>query len=143
MSKTGRYIHNSTHTGLSLNVTNAYAAAARHLIELNLDQNTLVGSNTTTGRGVGLLGGLYVFVTTIAAGATQLTIRLSRDTNGDQPVIPDTQATISTGVTTAASGMCTYKIDIPYLHTDDNLYCWIRTNVGTCTVTRLELTWVE
>lgn len=143
MAKTGKFIHNSAHPGLALGATNAYAAAARHNLELNADQNNVVGSTSASGRGVARLSGLYVFVNTIAAGATQLTVRLTRDLNGDIPVIPDTTATITTGVTTATSGSCVYKIDVDYLHSDDNIYCWIKTNAGTCTVYRLELTWEE
>lgn len=143
MAKTGKFIHNSEHTGLALGATNAYAAAARHNLELNADQNNVVGSNTTTGRGVARLSALYVFVDTIAGGATQLTVRLTRDLAGDVPVIPDTTATITTGVTTATSGSCVYKIDVDYVHANDNLFCWIKTNAGTCTVFRLELTWEE
>ena len=143
MAKTGKFIHNSVHASLSLSATTAFSTAVRHNLELNSDQSNVVGSSTTNGRGVARLGGLYVFVTTIAAGATSLTIRLCRDLAGDQPVIPDTTATISTGVTTATTGCCTFKIDLDYLHTDDNLYCFIKTNAGTCTVTRLELTWEE
>jgi hypothetical protein len=130
------------HGGLSLGATNAYAAAARHNVEINFDQSNIVGSNLA-GRGVARLGALYVFVNTIAAGATQLTVRVTRDLAGDVPVIPDTTATITTGVTTATSGSCVFKIDVDYLHSDDNFFCWIRTNAGTCTVNRLELTWEE
>lgn len=142
MSKTGSYLHNSAHP-VSLSATAAYSTAVRHNLELNFDQNNVVGSTMATGRGVARLGGLYVFVTTIAGGATSLTIRLCRDAAGDQPVIPDTTSTISTGVTTATSGCCTFKIDLPYVHSDDSLFCFIKTNAGTCTVTRLELTSVE
>lgn len=143
MAAVGKYIHNSVHAGLTLGATNAYAAAARHNVELNADQNNVVGSTSASGRGVARLSALYVFVNTIVAPATQLTVRLTRDLAGDIPVIPDTTATITTGVTTATSGSCVYKIDVDYLHTDDNLYCWIKTNGGTCTVYRLELTWEE
>jgi len=143
MSKTGAYIHSSAHSGLALLATNAYSVGVRQNLELNFDQNNVVGSTTTSGRGVAHLGGLYVVATTIAAGATSLTIRLCRDAGGDQPVIPDTTATLSTGVTTATSGCCTFKIDLDYLHSTDDLFCFVRTNLGTCTVTRLELTWSE
>lgn len=139
MAKTGKFIHNSSHAGLTLGATNVYAAAARHNLDLNSDQLNVVGST----RGVARLSGLYVFVNTMAAGATSLTVRLTRDLAGDIPVIPDTTANITTGVTTPTSGSCVFKIDVDYSHTDDNLYCWIKTNAGTCTVYRLELTWEE
>jgi len=143
MAKTGKFIHSSIHSGLALAATNAFAAGARHNVELNADQSNVVGSTTASGRGVARLSALYVFVNTIAGGATSLTVRLTRDTDGDIPVIPDTTATISTGVTTATSGSCVYKIDVDYLHSDDDIYCWIKTDAGTCTVYRLELTWEE
>jgi hypothetical protein len=139
MAKTGKFIHNSAHLGLALGATNAYGAAARHNLDLNSDQLNVVGST----RGVASLSGLYVFVNTMAAGATALTVRLTRDLAGDIPVIPDTTATITTGVTTATTGSCVFKIDVDYSHSDDSLYCWIKTNAGTCTVYRLELTWEE
>jgi hypothetical protein len=95
-------------------------------------------------RGVAILGALYVHVNTIAAGATTLTLRLSLDAAGDQPWIGDTTATISTGVTTAAQGAVTIKMDVPFIKpANDILFCHWRTNAGTCTVDRIELTWTE
>ena len=112
MAATGKYIHSSIHTGLADAVTNVYAAAARHLVPLNNDQTSVTGNV----RGIARLGALYVHVNAIAAGATTLTMRITRDTAGDQAWIGDATATLSTGVTTAAQGACTWKLDVDYVH---------------------------
>ena len=140
MSATGKFIHSSIHTGLTVALTNAYVAGAqRHLIPLNADSTNVVGSK----RGVARLQALYVHVNTIAAGCTSLTVRLTRDAAGNQPWIGDTTATLSPGITTATQGAITVKLDVDYVHTDGDLYVHFRTNAGTCTVDRVELTWEE
>jgi hypothetical protein len=139
MAAVGKYIHASTHTGLSVNMTNAYVAAQRHQLPLWADSTSVVGN-----RGIGRLSALYIHVNTIAAGATTITARLSLDTAGDQPWIGDTTATISTGVTTAASGAVTFRMDIDFVRaTNDNLYVHFKTNAGTCVVDAITLTWEE
>ncbi len=139
MGQTGKYIHNSVHTGVNLGLTNAYGAAVRHSIPLNQDQSGIAGSKS----GVGRLSALWVRVDTIA-GATALTVRLSRDAAGDQPWIGDTTAPLSTGITTPTAGCITVKIDVDYRHNaDDILYLHAKTNAGTCNVRVIELTWEE
>ena len=140
MSATGKFIHSSIHTGMTVALTNAYVAGAqRHLIPLNADSTNVVGSK----RGVARLQALYVHVNTIAAGCTSLTVRLTRDAAGNQAWIGDTTATLSPGITTATQGAITVKLDVDYVHTDGDLYVHFRTNAGTCTVDRVELTWEE
>jgi hypothetical protein len=139
MAAVGKYIHASTHTGLAINMTNAYVVGQRHQLPLWADSTSVVGN-----RGIGRLSALYIHVNTIAAGATTITARLSLDTAGDQPWIGDSTATISTGVTTAASGAVTFKIDINFVRqTNDNLYVHFKTNAGTCIVDAITLTWEE
>jgi hypothetical protein len=138
MGATGKYIHNSNHS-LNVAASSTYATARRHLIPLNQDISTQLGTTGARAR----LSGLYILVDTIAAGATTLTVRLTRDAAGDLPVIGDTTATISTGVTTTTQGGVTYKIDVDYAHTDANLYLFWKTDAGTCNVRTIELTWEE
>lgn len=140
MAAVGKFIHNSVHTGLTIALTNAYVAGAqRHTIPLNQDQSNVVGSKS----GVARLSALWVRVDTIAAGATQLTVRLTRDLAGDQPWLGDTTATISTGITTATVGSILIKIDVDYRHSDQNVYLHAKTNAGTCNIKAIELTWEE
>lgn len=140
MAAVGKFIHNSAHTGLTIALTNAYVAGGqRHNVPLSADSPNLSGRYRTA-----RLSALFIKVDTIAAGATQITMRITRDAAGDDTIIPDTTATLSTGITTATEGAVTYKIDIDYKHlADDNLWVHMKTNLGTCNVKRVELFWEE
>jgi hypothetical protein len=52
--------------------------------------------------------------------ATALTIRIATDSDGDNTFFPDTQATISTGLTTTTSGVVAYSLQLPYVDTTDS-----------------------
>lgn len=139
MAAVGKYIHASTHTGLAINMTNAYVVGQRHQLPMYADSTGTIGN-----KGVGRLSALYIHVNTIAGGATTITARLSLDAAGDQPWIGDSSATISTGITTGASGAVTFKIDVDFVRsTNDFLYCHFKTNAGTCIVDAITLTWEE
>ena len=139
MGSTGTYIHSSQHT-LSLAITNAFVAANRHALPLNADSTNVLGNT----RGVAHLSAIYIHVNSIAALATGLTFSLSKDTAGNQKWIGDTAATFSTGITTATQGNVTAKLDVDFIKSaDDVLYLHARTDVGTCTIDRIELTWRE
>ena len=139
MAATGKFIHASTHTGLAINMTNGYVVGQRHQIPMWADSPSVVGV-----RGIGRLSALYIHVNTIAAGATTITARLSLDAAGDQPWVGDSTATISTGVTTAAQGAVTFKIDVDFVRpTNDFLYLHFKTNAATCIVDAITLTWEE
>jgi len=139
MAAVGTFIHSSPHT-LALAITNAFVAANRHAIPLNVDSTNVVGNK----RGIAHLSAIYIHVNTIAAGATSLTFSLSKDTAGDQKWIGNTTATFSTGITTATDGNVTAKLDVDFIKSaDDVLYLHARTDAGTCTIDRIELTWRE
>jgi len=133
MAAVGKFIHNSEHA-VNISCTDTYSTARRHLIDVMED--TYIPTKRYK------LGTLYLHVDTIAGAPTGITVRLCRDAAGDQPVIGDTTATLSLGVTTATEGNVTIKIDSVYAHTDTNLYIFFKTNVAasTCNVRLIELT---
>jgi len=133
MGAVGKFIHNSDHA-VTIACTDTYSTARRHQIDVMED--TYVPTKRYK------LGTLYLHVDTIAGAPTGITVRLCRDAAGDQPVIGDTTATLSLGVTTATEGNVTIKIDSVYAHTDTNLYIFFKTNVAasTCNVRTIELT---
>ena len=133
MAAVGKFIHNSDHA-VNIACSDSYSTARRHLLDVMED------ANVPTKRYK--LGTLYLHVDTIAGAPTGITVRLCRDAAGDQPVIGDTTATLSLGVTTATEGNITIKIDSVYAHTDTNLYIFFKTNVAgsTCNVRTIELT---
>lgn len=133
MAAVGKFIHNSEHA-VNISCTDSYSTARRHLIDVMEDAVIPLKKYK--------LGTLYLRVDTIAGAPTGITVRLCRDAAGNQPVIGDTTATLSLGVTTATEGNVTIKIDSLYAHTDSNLYIFFKTNVAasTCNVRSIELT---
>jgi len=138
MPKTGSYLHNSAHT-MDTAVTNAYDVARSH----NL---TNLGGPGSINRSY-FLRTLYIKLDDLAglSGTPTLTIRLTRDANGDDTVVGDVTAGISLGVTTATDGAVTIAIDFAYNHNgvsgavDDDLFCFWKLDQGTGNVRRVEL----
>lgn len=136
-------ITNAVHQ-LNTAATNAYAVIRSHTIT-NLGR--IYGSN---GPSVGRykLGTLYVKLDTLAglSATPTLTVRLTRDTNGNDTVVGDVTAAISLGVTTATEGAITVQIDFDYSHNDaagtlnDTLHLFWKLDQGTGNVRRIELT---
>jgi hypothetical protein len=80
--------------------------------------------------------GLDAHLSSISS-ATTLTLRVSADTAGDVPIVPDTTATIAAGITTATVGLGSTATDRPYDLsglTDDKVYIHFYTDAGTVTV---------
>lgn len=136
-------IHNSVHQ-LNTAATNAYAVARSHTIT-NLGK--IYGASSPS-RMRYKLGTLYVKLDTLAglSATPTLTVRLTRDVNGNDTVVGDVTAAISLGVTTATEGAVTVQIDFTYSHNDaagtlnDTLYLFWRLDQGTGNVRRIELT---
>lgn len=140
MSSTVRkFIHHSVASDLSVGLTSSYVAGSQRAeVDLWSDSPGQQSYSAAHGR----LSALYIQVSTIA-GASAITCRITRDAAGDQILVGDTTATISTGITTATAGAVTIRMNIDYKHTANDLWVHMRTNAGTCTVTRVELFWEE
>ena len=112
-----------------------------HLHNLNAGHPTRISGQKFVGR----LGTLFIHVTSIANSAAKLTVRVSRDSNGDELVVPDVDATIATGVTTATSGSVAIDVNVPYVESNntDNMYVFLKTDVGTVTLAESTFTWSD
>jgi hypothetical protein len=134
MPKVGKFIHGSTVTSNVAAIGTAYDVAKYHL-------HTLVDAGTFTST----IDGLYVRVTSIAGGATELTVRLSCDAAGDYTFLPDTTATISTGLTTATTGTVAFKFGVPLkqFFANGDVYLFVKTNAGTVTLANSCIVWEE
>ena len=142
MPKTGSYLHNSAHT-MDTAVTNAYDIARSH----NL---TNLGGPGSINRSY-FLRTLYIKLDDLAglSGTPTLTIRLTRDADGNDTMVGDVTASISLGVTNTDQGAVTIAIDFAYLHNgvsgalSDTLHCFWKLDQGTANVRRIELTTQE
>ena len=141
MAKTGRFINNSAHT-VNIAVTNAYAVARSHNLT-NIGTSTADRPNRAY-----VLKTLYVKMDSLAglSATPTLTVRLTRDANGNDTMVGDVTAAISLGVTTATEGAITVQIDFDYSHNDaagtlnDTLHLFWKLDQGTGNVRRIELT---
>lgn len=136
-------INNSVHQ-INTAATNAYAVIRSHTIT-NLGKIYGASSPSTMRY---KLGTLYVKLDTLAglSATPTLTVRLTRDVNGNDTVVGDVTAAISLGVTAATEGAVTVQIDFTYSHNDasgtlnDTLHLFWKLDQGTGNVRRIELT---
>jgi len=142
MPKTGRFLHEVQST-TDVPVTNAFVVAQRTDLNLN-DFSLTTGTQKVGGPFIGYLESMVIRVKNIAGGATKLTIKLTHQATGTQVLIPDTEATISLEVGTLTEGGVAFEFGpFAYMHTDDQVHIFYKTDAGTCTVDALELYWSE
>lgn len=94
----------------------------------------------TVVQGLCALGGLWLYVNTIAAAPTTLTVRISRDSGGDELLTPDFAAEIDTGKTTATKGTAIIDFSRLPFQGASPMYLHIKTDIGTCTLSEALLT---
>ena len=87
----------------------------------------------------GNIQGVYLNCEGISGGAVKLTMCLSKDQEGDQLILPDSDAFLTTGKTTAAKGMAVWKIDIDATISNKKVYAHFKTDSGTLTINKLKL----
>jgi len=136
------FFHSSQTTGTDA-LSTSFSAVRAHNLTAGLP--AFMQSRTSW---LGFLESLCAQVTTIAGGATSLIVRVTKDVTGDECVIPDTTATISTGVTTATSGSVVFSSGVGLgnynpSQTDAIVYVWVKTNAGTAVLTQTTLIWRE
>ena len=152
MGKVGTYFHDSLNTSAVAAVGTTYDVAKFHLHDLIPDQTfpnsaplRLPGVTRKT-KFASRIEGLHVRATSIAGGATKLTCRITEDSGGNIPLVPDTEATISVGITAATTGMVAYQVGIPLfgiVTPDSEFWVWVKTDSGTVTLADSLITWSE
>lgn len=141
MAKTGKFYNSSTISSNVAAVGTTFDVAKFHLHNLN----SMLPVPFNGGQFKGFVEGLYVRVTSIAGGATKITARLCCDAAGDFTFLPDTEATLALGLTTATSGVCAYEFKLPlnqFFGTDE-VYLFIKTDAGTVTLANSCIIWSE
>ena len=99
----------------------------------------------STGQGLmisGELSGLFIFISSIS-GASALAVVVTDDEAGDRPIVPETSATIQTGMTTATKGGVVIQIDIQIYDSKEPIFVWVKSNAGTATIDEIVLTYGE
>ena len=141
-SKITNFLHVSQTTGTT-GLTTAYGTARAH--DLTSD---LPAFQQASKSWVGILETLNIFVSAIAGGATTLTVRVTADSAGNESILPDTTATIATGIGTATTGSVAFSAGVGMTNldptqTDSIVYVFVKTNAGTCNLKECTLVWRE
>lgn len=76
------------------------------------------------------------------SSTTKVSIQVSRDAAGDDILIPDTEATLATGVTTNTVGVALYEVEAN-IYTQGEIYIHAKVDAGTYTWTKTEVYWRE
>jgi len=95
----------------------------------------------------GVVNGIHVRLTNVVT-ATKVTIRLCADANGDFTLVPDTEATLVPGVTTANSGCAAFAVNLPLFQVlgptgNGTLYLFAKIDAGSADFAQSCITWQE
>jgi len=133
------YIIKQADTGT---ITQALTSAFHAPVALDLVTETSPDNNPLSVTAYPFhISAVYIHVHAIAASATSLILRISPDATGDECIVPDTTATLSTGYTNATRGAVVYKIDVDAFLNTDQVYWTVKTNTGTATLKSLKITY--
>ena len=124
--------------GTALNTSAVHA----HDLQANLPRFQKEGRNFR-----GIVNGIQVVLTS-ATSATKVTIRLCEDAAGDVIIVPDTTATLATGLTTATTGNAMFRVDLPLRQDlggpgNGELYLFVHVDAGSAVFTGSQLLWME
>lgn len=84
--------------------------------------------------------GIYLKLKSISS-ATKLTMRICVDAAGDDIIIPDTEADIAVGITTANIGAAVFGVDLDVFTESETYHVFYKVDAGTVTVDKCTLTY--
>jgi hypothetical protein len=134
------FFHPSVVAG-NLSVTTSFAPAVHHEHDLRAGATPGVQGQRFRER----VEGVRVRLSAVGS-ATKITMRVSLDAAGDECVVPDVEATIATGLTTATKGAVAYSVKLPLYQSATGeigkLYIHLKAD-SACTVDQTTITWTE
>ena len=120
----------------------AYNTADVHVHDMTGDLPAFKGA----GNFHGIIEGIHVKLTA-ASTPTKVTIRLCLDADGDVTVVPDTEADLVAGISTAAEKCAAFSVRLPvfqiFAATNRNLYLFAKVDSGTANFAQSCITWRE
>lgn len=135
------FLHADQTTGTT-GLTTSYGTARTHNLGANLPPFAVKP------YWLGILDTLNLHVHAIAGGCTKLTVRVTSDSTGNESILPDTEATIATGIGTATTGSVAFAAGVGMTNlnptqTDAIVYVWVKTDACTCNLKESTIVWRE
>ena len=101
------FFHHSVVTGAKT-LTAGFTASNHHAHDLRAGATSGVAASRFRER----VEGIHVRLSTVGSG-TKITVKVTLDAAGNDIVVPDTEATIATGVSDATKGAVAYSVKLP------------------------------
>ena len=125
------FLHDSLQTGAQVLGT-SFNTSDVHVHDLTA---TLPDFQRTGRNFYGIVEGIHVRLTS-AGSPTKVTIRVCADADGDYTLVPDTEATLVAGVTTATAKCAAFSVGIPIFQIlggpgNGSLYLFAKVDDGT------------
>lgn len=140
MARVGKFLHFSDVTEAKTLGT-GFSTGAKH-------DHVLNWAGATDGTHFfGVVNGVEILLTS-AGSSTKATIRITKDEAGDVVIVPDVEATLVSGVTTAATKSAVYRVDLPIRQDlspagNKTLYLFVKVDAGTPTLAGSQIVWQE
>ena len=119
-----------------VNILDGYDASKFSTLDLNPGGNILAR-----------ISGITVQLKSLASSGsglpTALTMRITRDSAGDNCIITDTISSIAAGVSTSTNGTADYRADVDVALTPAVVYVFCKTNTGTAIVDSVTITYEQ
>jgi hypothetical protein len=126
-------------------VGTAFALAAVHAHDLTA---SLVKPRRESSNFFGIVDSIQVLLDTLAGGAAKVTIRLCEDAAGDVCLVPDTEADLAIGLSTATIGSAVFKAQTIMRQDlagpgNGTLYLFVKVDAGSARFLGSEIFWQE
>jgi len=138
------FLHNSPVAGTQA-VGTGFALACVHAHDLHNGVAPLIAAKRNF---FGIIDSLQIVLDTLAGGASKVTIRVTEDAAGDIIAIPDTEATLATGLSTATIGCAVFKAQTVVRQDlagpgNGTLYLFVKVDAGSARFLGSEIFWKE
>jgi hypothetical protein len=138
------FIHDSIQTGAQVLGT-AFDVADVHVHDLTVGLPAFQRNSNFSG----IVEGIHIKLTS-ATSATKVFVRITCDPQGDVTLVPDTEASLVAGVTTASDKCAAYRVDLPLFQIlggpgNGSLYLFARVDDATSSPVMAQtcITWRE
>lgn len=137
------FLHHNDVTGVEA-VGTSFNTTARHTHNLNAGQVPFLAERNF----FGIVDSIQVVLTSLAGGATKCVIRLCEDADGDIVIVPDTEATLATGITTGTTGCAVFKVQTIIRQDlggpgNGNLFLFVKVDAGSAVFAGSQIAWQE
>ena len=127
--------HVSDDTAIA-SVGTSFATSKKHTIKL--------GSFPDDSAWSGKLSAVTIHVSSIASSASQVSFRMTTDSDGDITIASGASGALDVGITTATKGSVTYVLEfVQITPVNDTVYLFYKTDTGTVTIDEVIVTWRE